>query len=160
MISLAQKDFDGLIAALRSNEYVCPGEHRLDGGRGNPYEYPEEMMVELGYPECWSYDEMARRHPGEYQHLLRMMERNWVDTGKCREKITITLETEDSYAYLVADGPCVQALGLDEDDYTHPIWQRVMERRKLRALIPVPDFRVESYVWYEEAPGDRSLRHR
>jgi hypothetical protein len=114
---------------LNSNEYRCPGGHY---SRKLTY---EEEDANQGH---WCYDEDGRQtwvQPRLPEGVTYVLE------GACKERLTITLETEwgemggTSYSYPVAEGPCAEALGLpDDDDYSHPIWTRMSERRQIRAL--------------------------
>ncbi len=132
---------EALKQALKSCEYPCPGEHRLDGVRGDYYEYADEMADEMGFPEDWNIDTMAAEHPEEWKALRKRQEANWVEKGKCQKTIEIVLEYDGdeytTFSYPVAQGPCVEALGMDEDfEYERPLWQRAFERwRLLRILL-------------------------
>ena len=130
---------DAIRKALQSVEYPCPGGHRLDGKRGDLDDYADEMMDELGYPAAWSLDDLAIEHPAEYQTLRARQAENWVERGRCSQAVEITLESDGEYgeySYPVASGPCVEALGMDEDEeYDHPLWQRAFERWRLAKIL-------------------------
>jgi hypothetical protein len=125
--------------ALGSTEYRCPGEHRLDGVRGDRYEYLDEMMDEMGLPVDWDADRLAVEHPEQYRALRARQEANWVSRGACTQAITIDLEYDGdeyaTYSYPVASGPCAAALGMDEDfEYERPLWQAAFERWRLQRI--------------------------
>ena len=126
-------------AALHSSDYPCPGGHRLDGVRGDRYDYADEMMDEMGYPADWNVDSLAAEHPAEWVDLQKKMEENWVERGRCDKMVEITMEYDGEYgeySYPVAEGPCVEALGMDEDEeYERPLWQRAFERWSLEKIL-------------------------
>ena len=114
---------------LNSNKYRCPGGHY------SRLLTHEEKDLEDGH---WCYGE-----DGEHVWVMGRLPEGveYILEGACKEVLTIHLETEwgemggTSYSYPVAEGPCAEALGLEEDeDYSHPLWARFSERRQLRAL--------------------------
>lgn len=125
--------------ALHSCEYPCPGGHRLDGVRGDRYDFVDETMDEMGLPSEWGDDDLSVEHPEEWKALLAKMSENWVEPGHCTQTVEITLEYDGEYgeySYPVAEGPCAAALGMDEDeDYSHPLWQRAFERWSLEKIL-------------------------
>lgn len=125
--------------ALQSSSYPCPGGHRLDGVRGDLYDYADEMMDEMGLPEDWSYDNLAAEHPEQWKVLKEKQAQNWVDRGACSQTIEITMEYDGEYgeySYPVASGDCVAALGMNEDEeYECSLWQRAFERWNLRKIL-------------------------
>lgn len=137
---------DAIRTALRSCEYRCPGGHRLDGARGDLYDYADEMMDEMGYPEDWDFERLSVEHPEEYKALREKQEANWVASGKCGQSVEITMEydgEDGEYSYPVAVGPCVEALGVDEDcEYGHPLWQRAFERWSLAKILSDAEFGI------------------
>ena len=144
---------DVIRKALDSCEYRCPGGHRLDGVRGDQDDFLEEMMDEMGMPADWDAGTLSTEYPKEWQALLKRMNDNWVEKGRCDQSIEITMEYEGEYgeiSYPVADGPCVAALGMDMDEeYDQPLWVVAFERRRLRkilisALHAAPDLEIVS----------------
>ena len=125
--------------ALHSTEYPCPGGHRLDGGRGDAFDYADEMMDEMDYPADWDLDRLAVEHPEEWKALREKQAANWVDRGRCDKSVEIVMEYDGDYgeySYPVAEGPCVEALGMDEDEeYERPLWQRAFERWRLKRIL-------------------------
>jgi hypothetical protein len=97
------------------------------------------MMDEMGYPIDWDMDNLAAERPEEYKALRKKQEENWIASGRCPQKVCVTMEYDGEYgeySYPVAEGPCVTALGMDEDEeYEHPLWQRCFERRRLARLL-------------------------
>jgi hypothetical protein len=113
---------------LNSDEYKCPGGHY---SRKLTYQEEDYNRGHWCYDENGKYTWVPSRLPEDVTYILE---------GACEQVLTITLETEwgemggTSYSYPVAEGPCAEALGLeDDDDYSHPLWARFSERRQLRA---------------------------
>jgi hypothetical protein len=118
----------GFADRLYSTEYPCPGGHfsrkltyqELDGSEGH-YRWMDDGLI---YYE-------GQLPPGV----------KGIPEGECPEVITIILETETDdmggsmYSYPVADGPCVEALGWEDDDswYSSSVLGRYSERQKLRS---------------------------
>lgn len=130
---------DAIRTALNSCEYRCPGGHRLDGVRGDLYDFADEMMDELGYPPDWDLDRLAVEHPEQWRALRKRQEKNWVERGKCDQTLSIYLEYDGEYgeiSYPVADGPCAEALGMAEDEeYERPLWRAAFERWRLEKVL-------------------------
>lgn len=124
---------------LNSCEYPCPGGHRLDGVRGKYYDYADEMADEMGFPVEWDIDALAAEHPEAWKALLKRQEENWVQRGKCQKTVEIVMEYDGDYgeySYPIAQGDCVAALGMDEDEeYERPLWQRAFERWRLLKVL-------------------------
>jgi hypothetical protein len=107
---------------LSDDEYSCPGGHRLDG---QPLELDEDgELIFVKGPDGKMVDQFSREM--------------YVAEGQCPLKIHLYWEYEyddmggKASAYPVAEGPCVTALELCEDeDYAHPIWARMQEREHL-----------------------------
>lgn len=129
--------FSKLAAALSSEDFKCPGGHRLDGLRGEQDDYFDELIDERG--EFFeSFSDLAVQKPALFLEIMELVKANWVEQGACPENIEITMEYDGEYgeiSYPVASGKCAEALGLDVDEtWEHPIWSQFGERRRLWKL--------------------------
>jgi len=109
---------------LESDEFRCPGNHRTYVA---PWDSLGSPKVELAFD------------PG----LGKFTRAPWVEWGQCSGMIRIDLDSEADdmgyvlYEYPVAssEGACVRALGLEDDEYRHPIWGQYAERKRLLKVL-------------------------
>jgi hypothetical protein len=113
-----------LESILSSATYACPGGHRKDG---KPLEIDEDEELVFVSVE------------GKEEKVDQFSRDMYWSPGQCPNVIEIGWDYEyddmggKTAAYPIADGPCVEALGLDADEeYTHEIWTRMSERAILR----------------------------
>jgi hypothetical protein len=98
---------------LKSEEYRCPGSH---------------------WSRRLTQDEEELSHENQLPDGV-----TWVGMSECGQTISIFLEYEGGefgsrgYSYPVAEGSCVEALGLDEEGlYESFVFGRYVERQFLR----------------------------
>lgn len=115
---------------LSSNEYKCPGGHRLDNKLGTREDYIEEVVDELvpgAVGDVWE---------AKYAEVELDADENWVYDNRCDKLITIELEYEGSISYPVASGDCVQSLSMAEDfEYANRLWYVAFERWRLKKIL-------------------------
>lgn len=118
-----------LKAWVMSDEYLCPGGHY---SRVLTYDEKEQIHGHT----CWTEDGVV------YRSRPLPLGVTYVLHGACEETIVIDLEWEaddmggSRYSYPVAEGPCVEALGYDEEPlYDSPLMGQFVERRRIRKLL-------------------------
>jgi hypothetical protein len=115
------------VRRLYSSTYPCPGGHPT-----RKLNFQEKEAEEGHY--IWRDSELQWIEGSLPPGVTNVAE------GGCEKVIVITLEHETDdmgghlYSYPVADGPCVEALGWDDDDgwYRLDILGRYSERQTLR----------------------------
>jgi hypothetical protein len=114
-------------AELASDQFTCPGGHRLD--------VPRWSSVK-GLEPALGFD-------GELGQFVRSP---YVEYGKCDGLIQIDLESENDdmgyvlYTYPVASSEpsrCARALGLidADEEYRDPMWGKYSERKRLLRIL-------------------------
>ena len=131
---------EAIRTALASDQFDCPGAHRLDGRRGDLDDVMMDLMEERELPEEWGEDDLYRENPQLYRRLKDEGIKRWVVRGECTKTLTIEMEYDgdeyQTFCYPVARSDCAAALGIDEDeDYSHPIWSVFFERRRLAKIL-------------------------
>lgn len=154
-----------LLEQLRSDQYLCPGEHG-DAPHTGERHYEQRVAdweADTGYVDprqgscalcgCTTYFDT---YPVWAEGGPPLPE-GYRGPGQCPGRITLQWDYEVGEfgsvlgCYPVADGACAEALGLDDDpgdgEWAHPVYERMAERtRLLKALerqarhyrVPVP----------------------
>jgi hypothetical protein len=146
-LKATQRRSDGAVAALfrtlSSEEYRCPGDHP-----SRPLTYEERMA----HDDEGEYDEATGTWSNpSWQKLPQGV--TWVGSGMCKEMVRLYWETEyGEYgsvlsSWPMADGPCADALRLEDDEeYQRPIWGHMMERCQLKGILKTALFSGRSAV--------------
>jgi hypothetical protein len=129
------------IRAVFAFETPCPGDHRNDGGHGDYEDLWSDVMTEHEIPdEIQDSTDLALKNPQRSAALGKIVLSRWVPAGEC--KLTIPVHEEwdgdgewKSWCYPVADGPCAEALLLNEKDWEGPFWAAYMTQERLRLAV-------------------------
>jgi hypothetical protein len=122
-------------------ETPCPGGHRNDGGYGDYEDLWSDVMTENDIPdEIKDSTDLALQNPQRSAALGKIVLSRWLTAGEC--KLTIPVHEEwdgdgewKSWCYPVADGPCAEALLLNEKDWEGPFWAAYLAQEQLRLAV-------------------------
>ncbi|HVQ45117.1 MAG TPA: hypothetical protein VMT30_09260 [Candidatus Saccharimonadia bacterium] len=118
-------------------ETPCPGDHSRDGRFIDRDDIFDELMTKHGLPDDWNHERLYRENTDLWRKIYDEMDAVWVKRSECKLTIPVYEEWDGdgeyrSWCYPVADGPCADALSLNENEWQGEFWAAHFTQERLR----------------------------